>query len=83
MREVSRQGEAIGLYVDPTMVFGWLCVGRGIGKVVSGPISELLLADDKAWVVHTNAAGFESGYGSLIVYTGVSVLIDGSSFIWK
>ncbi|KAF7529170.1 hypothetical protein G7054_g9942 [Neopestalotiopsis clavispora] len=82
MRDVARQGEAAGRYVDPTMVFGWLCVGRGIGNIVSGPLSDSLLASSKAWVGQATA-GFGSGYGSLIVYTGVASLIGGSSFVWK
>lgn len=82
MRDVTRQGEAAGRYVDPTMVFGWLCVGRGIGNVISGPLSDSLLASSKAWVGQASA-GFGSGYGSLIVYTGVASLIGGSSFVWK
>lgn len=29
--------------IDPSMVFGWLAAGPGIGNVVSGPLSEALI----------------------------------------
>ncbi|KAH8195106.1 hypothetical protein TruAng_010726 [Truncatella angustata] len=82
MREISRKGELSGQYVDSTMVFGWLCVGRGIGNVISGPLSGSLLSAGSAWAGHVSA-GFGSGYGGLIVYTGMTALVGGSSFIWK
>lgn len=82
MREVVRAGEANGQYVDPSMVFGLLCVGRGIGNVVSGPLSDSLLTEGTSWLGHA-AGGFGSSYGSLIVYTGITALLGGSSFIWK
>jgi MFS family permease len=82
MKEVNRRGEAAGQYVDPTMVFGWLCVGRGIGNVVSGPLSESLLSGGNAWLGRVSA-GFGSGYGGLIVYTGITAFLSGSSFVWK
>jgi hypothetical protein len=82
MREVVREGEAKGQYVDPTMVFGLLCVGRGIGNIVSGPLSDSLLTGGKSWV-GSAVGGFGSSYGSLIVYTGVTAFLGGSSFIWK
>lgn len=82
MREVSRRGEAAGQYVDSTMVFGWLCVGRGIGNVVSGPISNSILSSGNPWLGRATA-GFGSDYGSLIIYTGATALLAGSSYIWK
>ncbi|KAK7969091.1 MFS general substrate transporter [Apiospora saccharicola] len=67
--------------VDPIMVFGWLCVGRGVGNVISGPLSESLLKG-MPWQ-GLASAGYGSGYGSLIVYTGVTGLLSGTSFVWK
>jgi hypothetical protein len=49
------------------MVFGWLCVGRGIGNVVSGPLSNSLLSGGNPWLGRA-FAGFGSGYGSMILY---------------
>ncbi|KAK9424199.1 putative Major facilitator superfamily (MFS) profile domain-containing protein [Seiridium unicorne] len=55
MRGMARQGESMGHYVDPTMVLGWLCVGRGDGNIVSGPLGDSLLIGGKAWIGHVGA----------------------------
>ncbi|KAK4234499.1 major facilitator superfamily domain-containing protein [Achaetomium macrosporum] len=68
-------------YVDPSLVFGWLCAGRGIGNVVSGPLSDLLI-HRRPWLGQA-MGGYGSGYGSLIVYTGVSAVVGGSAFVWR
>ncbi|KAI0476878.1 major facilitator superfamily domain-containing protein [Xylaria cf. heliscus] len=39
---------------DPSMIFGWLCVGRGVGSLVSGPLSEAL-AHGMPWKGHASA----------------------------
>ncbi|KAJ4399162.1 hypothetical protein N0V85_006098, partial [Neurospora sp. IMI 360204] len=51
MREVAKLGQGSGETgnehgskpVDPTMVFAFLALGRGVGNVVSGPLSEVLV----------------------------------------
>lgn len=83
MKDIVSKGERIGGgYIDPTMVFGWLAAGRGIGNVVSGPLSESLV-QGMPWRGDTAAYGYGSGYRSLIVFTGVTALVGGASFIWK
>ncbi|KAJ8130211.1 hypothetical protein O1611_g3416 [Lasiodiplodia mahajangana] len=67
--------------IDPTMIFGWLCAGRGVGSLISGPLSDAL-TKGMAWKDHAGA-GYGSGYGTLIVYTGITALLSCSSFIWK
>ncbi|KAK8008615.1 hypothetical protein PG991_011166 [Apiospora marii] len=67
--------------VDTSMVFAWLAAGRGIGNVVSGPLSEGLL-DGLPWLGQA-AGGYGSGYGGLIVFTGVTAILGGGSYIWK
>jgi MFS family permease len=86
MREIanptgSDEGEDTRVYVDPSLVFGWLCAGRGVGNVVSGPLSNLLV-HSRPWVGQA-MGGYGSGYGSLIVYTGVSAVVGGSAFVWR
>lgn len=83
MREVSNKIRETSdrEYVDPMMVFGWLCVGRGIGNVTSGPLSSLLI-EDMPWKGQS-IGGFGSGYGGLIVFTAVSTFLGGSTFVWK
>lgn len=58
---------------EPLMVFGFLAAGRGIGNVVSGPVSEALL---KSNVWH-GMTGYGSGYGPVIVFTGITACISG------
>ncbi|KAI8966544.1 MFS general substrate transporter [Daldinia sp. FL1419] len=83
MKDVARKGEALGQgYIDPSMVFGWLAAGRGIGNVVSGPLSENLI-QGLPWKGSASAFGYSSGYGSLIVFTGVTALLGGASFVWR
>lgn len=68
-------------YLDPSLVFAWLCAGRGLGNVVSGPLSDLLLRG-RPWLGRA-PGGYGSGFGSLIVYTGLSAFVGGSAFFWK
>ncbi|KAF2100280.1 MFS general substrate transporter [Rhizodiscina lignyota] len=71
MKEVRRQcpGAEFGL------LMGLLSAGRGIGSVVSGPLSEALLkrmdaADDAT-------TGYDSDYVNLIIFTGTCVALGG------
>jgi len=61
------------------MVFSFLCMGRGIGNIVSGPISEAL--------IKTGTLGehglYGTQYGSLVVWTGVSAALGGVSIIGR
>lgn len=63
------------------LVFGMLAAGRGIGSVVSGPLSEALLSE-KPWVGEA-VAGYGSGYGGLILLTGLSAMLSGVSWVWR
>ena len=68
-------------FVDPLMVFGFLCIGRGVGNIISGPLSGVL-ASHMPWQGQV-VGGYGSGYGILIVYTGVAGLLGGLNFLWK
>ncbi|KAI1188114.1 major facilitator superfamily domain-containing protein [Nemania serpens] len=68
--------------VDPNMVFGFLCAGRGVGNVVAGPLSESLIRGS-VWKGETAAYGYSGSYGGLIVFTGVTALLGGASFVWR
>ena len=63
------------------MVFSLLAAGRGIGAVVSGPVGESLL-NGLPWKDGA-ALGYGTGYGGLIVFTGVTALCGGLSFVGK
>lgn len=77
--EVSDEGPDV--QVDPSLVFGWLCAGRGVGNLASGPLSNLLI-QGRPWL-NQAVGGYGSGYGSLIVYTGVSAVVGGSALFWR
>ncbi|KAB5515445.1 MFS monocarboxylate transporter [Coniochaeta sp. 2T2.1] len=85
MKEVAKkgeeQGEERGGAVDPSMVFAFLAAGRGVGNVASGPLSEVLIKG-LPWQGEA-AYGYGSGFGTLIVFTGVTALVGGGSFIGK
>jgi len=76
MRQVTAAAHDAGARaVDPTMVFAWLAAGRGVGNVASGPLSEALLRGGP-WTGKA-ALGYGSGYGALIVFTGVTAAVSG------
>ncbi|KAI5861185.1 MFS general substrate transporter [Durotheca rogersii] len=80
MKDVVGKAEVAGqAYLDPSMIFGWLAAGRGIGNVVSGPLSDSLIRG-LPWRGDTAAYGYGSGYGALIVFTGVTAFLGGASF---
>ncbi|KAI1340829.1 major facilitator superfamily domain-containing protein [Xylariaceae sp. FL0016] len=82
MKEIAQNGEADGYgLTDPVMVQGHLCIGRGLGNVLSGPLSSAL-TKGMPWKGQA-IAGYGSGYGGLILYTGVTGLVSGMNFLWK
>ncbi|KAK0630770.1 major facilitator superfamily domain-containing protein [Bombardia bombarda] len=93
MREVARQqreeredgdgsgGDNAKAPADPTMVFAFLALGRGVGNMVSGPLSEALMRD-APWRGQA-FGGYGSGYGGLIAFTGATALFGGGSYAWR
>jgi MFS family permease len=66
---------------DVGTLLGLLSAGRGIGAVVSGPMSEALIKG-KSWQGQAGLA-YGSEYGSLIVFTGITATVGGVSFVGK
>lgn len=69
---------------EPGMVFAMLSAGKGLGSVVSGPLSERLL-DSDTWNVHGKLA-YNSEYGPLIIFTGMTALLGSLGLctkLWK
>ena len=66
---------------DMGTLIGLLSAGRGIGAVLSGPLSEALL-NERPWQGKAGLA-YGSGYGGLIVFTGVTAAVGGVSFLGK
>jgi MFS family permease len=82
MKQVSQNGDTGGYgNVDPVMVQGQLCVSRGIGNIASGPLSNWLIKD-MPWKGQA-VAGYGSGYGLLILYTGITALLSGINLLFK
>ncbi|RFU26217.1 hypothetical protein B7463_g10120, partial [Scytalidium lignicola] len=77
IKEVQKHDQ----FAETGTIFGLLAAGRGIGAVSSGPISEALLGPEP-WK-GVSQFGYGSGYGVLIVFTGVSALLGGISFVGR
>ena len=84
-RERSESSEGNGLAgsaqrvkdVDGMMVLAMMGVGRGIGNLVSGPVSEAL-------VKAGGLGAYGAGYGNLVVFTGVSAFCGGVGVLrWR
>lgn len=66
---------------DPVMLIAFLNAGRGASNIASGPVSELLIKS-ALWKGEA-AAAWGSGYGLLVVVTGVTAALGGTSILWK
>ncbi|KFY72282.1 hypothetical protein V499_07568 [Pseudogymnoascus sp. VKM F-103] len=66
---------------DVGTLLGILSAGRGIGAVASGPLSEALLSS-RPWQGKATLA-YGTGYGGLIVFTGITAAVGGVSFLGK
>ncbi|KAL2839835.1 major facilitator superfamily domain-containing protein [Aspergillus pseudoustus] len=64
---------------ESSMVFACLAAGRGVGNLVSGPLSEALVKG-MPWEGAVGY-GFGSGFGPLIVFTGVTGVVGGGSYV--
>ncbi len=85
MRQVTtkpgRAEDGGGRAFDPIMVCGFLAMGRGIGNVVSGPLSEALIS---AMSSRGDAiAGYASQYGGVIAFTGTTAVVGGGSYLFR
>lgn len=66
---------------DLGSIIGLLGAGRGIGNVVCGPLSELLLQGSKP---HENPKfAYDSSYGGLIVFTGITAALTLTPFLLR
>ena len=81
MKQVVAAEERRNRPSDPIMIFGCLAAGRGIGNIISGPLSEALVSG-LPWKGQAGS-GYGSGHGPLIVFTGVTALLGGASVVWK
>lgn len=57
--------------VEGCMIFAFLSLGRGVGNIMSGPLSEALIRTPKVGSVGT----YGSHYGSLVIFTGITAVL--------
>lgn len=74
MQEVKKKDNT----AESNLVMGLLVAGRGIGSVACGPMSEVFLKGNP-WR-GTAGLGYGTGYGVLIVFTGVTAMLGGMGF---
>jgi MFS family permease len=64
---------------DADLIFSIFSFGRGIGNICSGSLSETLVSS-RSWFGNAIKA-YRSEYGSFIMFTGISALLGGCSFL--
>lgn len=69
LQELKAQSPAL----DTGFIFGLLAGGRGIGNMISGPLSVALVTRD-GWLKDGNSWGYNGQYGGIILFTGVTAL---------
>lgn len=71
--------------LETGLVFGLLAGGRGIGNVISGPLSTVLLRQgslgDPGGV--DGSTGYDTEYGALILFTGITAFFGAWSWMWR
>lgn len=74
LNEVKRANPGM----ETGLVFGLLAGGRGIGNVISGPVSSALMQNQVG-----DVGGFSTSYGGLILFTGLTAALAGYNGVWK
>lgn len=69
--------------LETGLVFGLLAGGRGVGNVISGPLSTVLVEKGLMNGSTEGLLGYETQYGWLIVFTGVTALLGGWGWLWR
>ncbi|KAJ5640945.1 Major facilitator superfamily domain general substrate transporter [Penicillium herquei] len=67
--------------LETGLVFGLLAGGRGIGNVISGPLSSVLISQGA--LGHDGTTGYDTKYGTLIFFTGITALLGAWSWMWR
>lgn len=67
--------------VETGMVIALFTAGKGIGSIISGPLSGVLVASDY-WKDRVGFA-YGSGYGFLIIFSGITASFAGIGWIGK
>lgn len=67
-------------HVDVGLVLALMAAGRGVGAVISGPLSEKLL--EIGWKSHASFA-YGTTYGILIIFSGVMAAFGGTACVGR
>lgn len=67
-------------HIDTGLVVSLMAAGRGVGAVVSGPLSESLL--ETGWKLDANFA-YGTVYGSLIIFSGIAATFGGAGCVGR
>ncbi|KAJ9202047.1 hypothetical protein DTO166G4_267 [Paecilomyces variotii] len=78
---IMRETTAKHYSAEPGLVYALLVAGRGVGGVLSGPLSEALLTAPP--LTNVISYGYGSKYGILIVFTGVTTMLGGIGFFGR
>ncbi|KAJ5753622.1 uncharacterized protein N7511_007775 [Penicillium nucicola] len=68
--------------LETGLVFGLLAGGRGIGNVISGPLSTVLIRSGSL-SDSSGSSGYDSQYGTLILFTGITAFLGAWSWMWR
>ncbi len=61
--------------VDTGLVFSMLMGGRGLGFMLSGPVSGVLLASAAGAGMQTDVSAYTGQYGPMIICTGMTAVL--------
>lgn len=62
------------------LVLGLFTAGRGVGSIVCGPISEILMSAKWPWAGKSSAMGYGTNFGVLIVFTAITACFGAVGF---
>jgi predicted MFS family arabinose efflux permease len=65
---------------DAGIIFGLVAAGRGIGAVVSEPLSDRMMGSGH---LEARIGGYGTGFAVLIIFTSVTALLGGVSWVGK
>ena len=77
LQELKRDDSA----VDVSLMFGMLMGGRGVGFVVAGPLSGVLVSARGAF--GEESLGYATKYGPMILCTGITGILGAWAPLWK
>ncbi|KAM3441098.1 hypothetical protein MY4824_001882 [Beauveria thailandica] len=77
VREIQRDD----LAADPSLLFGLLMGGRGVGFVAGGPLSGALIA--VPGLLTDEAIGYATRYGPMILCTGLTAILSAWAPFWN